>query len=380
MTSTDHLPEILPYAEDIKGIDTYENKLNSCSNASGSSVIFQDFASSELVAANAEHSKSSLDEDEDDTPSDTRSARFRQQQRNLECINKNIDSPKIGEEEIEDKYSSEDEDDDTPTDRRSARFRQYHSQHVSECEDRQSDASNECKIDELTNTNETVLKSNKTKNVEKAALTARTLWVSGFENNSKLSDLKNLFCKHGKVTDAKMVKSIKGTQRKWYVLLTMDNSKDASTCIQNLDHSELGGHVISVKRRKTLPRVIKFDASVVKKQVVKTVKIDYMAGKSDTESKKGENEKYKEDWEDVDYKPYDYQKEINMMKKAKAEMYKHLPSHPKLSPREESREVTDGSPVVQQVYNQEEFRGLRACPSSSPLLKHFVPRNKQSDE
>lgn len=133
--------------------------------------------------------------------------------------------------------------------------------------------------------------------VQQVALTARTLWVTGLASTSKVSDLKNLFSKHGKVTSAKIVRSTKGTQRKWYGLLTMATSKDASKCIQKLHRTELGGHVISVERRQTAPIVKKSENSTVKKQVVKDSVKDSIVGKSDNDSKKsqdGVEEKRKE--------------------------------------------------------------------------------------
>ncbi|GBM77900.1 Scaffold attachment factor B2 [Araneus ventricosus] len=121
--------------------------------------------------------------------------------------------------------------------------------------------------------------------VQQVALTARTLWVTGLASTSKVSDLKNLFSKHGKVTSAKIVRSTKGTQRKWYGLLTMATSKDASKCIQKLHRTEFGGHVISVERRQTAPIVKKSDASSVKKPAAKGEVKDSASTKSDDAKK-----------------------------------------------------------------------------------------------
>ncbi|XP_054712389.1 SAFB-like transcription modulator [Uloborus diversus] len=123
--------------------------------------------------------------------------------------------------------------------------------------------------------------------VQQVALTARTLWVTGLASTSKVSDLKNLFSKHGKVTSAKIVRSTKGTQRKWYGLLTMATSKDASKCIQKLHRTEFGGHVISVERRQTAPIVKKSEASSAKKQVSKGE--EATPGKSDHDIKKSQS-------------------------------------------------------------------------------------------
>ncbi|KFM65276.1 Scaffold attachment factor B2, partial [Stegodyphus mimosarum] len=125
--------------------------------------------------------------------------------------------------------------------------------------------------------------------VQQVALTARTLWVTGLASTSKVSDLKNLFSKHGKVTSAKIVRSTKGTQRKWYGLLTMATSKDASKCIQKLHRTEFGGHVISVERRQTAPIVKKSEASTVKKQILKGDVKDISALKTD-DAKKGQSD------------------------------------------------------------------------------------------
>lgn len=165
--------------------------------------------------------------------------------------------------------------------------------------------SNEVNASDAGDANSTDSKGSKSKvlkvigkdKVQQVALTARTLWVTGLASTSKVSDLKNLFSKHGKVTSAKIVRSTKGTQRKWYGLLTMATSKDASKCIQKLHRTELGGHVISVERRQTAPIVKKSDASAVKKQVVKDGVKDSIMGKSDHDSKKsqdGDDEKKKE--------------------------------------------------------------------------------------
>ena len=154
-------------------------------------------------------------------------------------------------------------------------------------------------------TNSTDSKSSKSKvlkvigkdKVQQVAVTARTLWVTGLSSTSKVSDLKNLFNKHGKVTTAKIVRSTKGTQRKWYGLLTMATSKDATKCIQKLHRTELGGHVISVERRQTAPIVKKSETSAVKKQAVKDGVKDSIVGKSEHDMKKsqdGDDEKQKE--------------------------------------------------------------------------------------
>ncbi|KAG8190096.1 hypothetical protein JTE90_006034 [Oedothorax gibbosus] len=132
---------------------------------------------------------------------------------------------------------------------------------------------------------------------QQVALTARTLWVTGLASTSKVSDLKNLFTKHGKVTTAKIVRSTKGTQRKWYGLLTMATSKDASTCIQKLHRTEFGGHVISVERRQTAPIVKKSDPAATKKPVAKDG-VKEAASKTDDAKKSSEDKKRSESGED----------------------------------------------------------------------------------
>lgn len=131
--------------------------------------------------------------------------------------------------------------------------------------------------------------------VQQVALTARTLWVTGLASTSKVSDLKNLFSKHGKVTSAKIVRNTKGTQRKWYGLLTVASSKDASKCIQKLHRTEFGGHIISVERRQTAPIVKKSDASAVKKPAAKGDVKDTTKTESDDTKKSStmvENDKH----------------------------------------------------------------------------------------
>ncbi|GFW21470.1 scaffold attachment factor B2 [Trichonephila clavipes] len=138
--------------------------------------------------------------------------------------------------------------------------------------------------------------------VQQVPLTARTLWVAGLVSTSKVSDLKILFSKHGKVTSAKIVRNTKGTQRKWYGLLTVASSKDASKCIQKLHRTEFGGHIISVERRQTAPIVKKSDALAVKKPAAKGELKDTTKSESEDAKKSStgvENDKHS-DAEDED--------------------------------------------------------------------------------
>ncbi|GFY55847.1 scaffold attachment factor B2 [Trichonephila inaurata madagascariensis] len=138
--------------------------------------------------------------------------------------------------------------------------------------------------------------------VQQVALTARTLWVTGLASTSKVSDLKILFSKHGKVTSAKIVRNTKGTQRKWYGLLTVASSKDASKCIQKLHRTEFGGHIISVERRQIAPIVKKFDTLTVKKPAAKGEVKDTTKSESEDAKKSStgvENDKHS-DAEDED--------------------------------------------------------------------------------
>ncbi|XP_015923921.1 SAFB-like transcription modulator [Parasteatoda tepidariorum] len=130
--------------------------------------------------------------------------------------------------------------------------------------------------------------------VQQFAVTARTLWVAGLTSTSKASDLKNLFSKHGKVSSVKIVRNTKGTQRKWFGLLTMATSKDASKCIEKLHRTEFGGHVISVERRQTAPIVKKSEAAVVKKPTPKNDVKESVTAKTDKDVKKPSEEKRKE--------------------------------------------------------------------------------------
>lgn len=293
-----------------------------------------------------------LDPDEHEFESAAEVASVRSSKRKSETgVNSEIgEDEEMDTSEIDQKESSpktitlEDDDDDTPCsdeemddynkhkeDTESARFRtatQARQETVNEDNEMNVSTENENTSDGTKNTNEesdankvenesneinadagdansTDSKGSKSKvlkvigkdKVQQVAVTARTLWVTGLSSTSKVSDLKNLFSKHGKVTSAKIVRSTKGTQRKWYGLLTMATSKDATKCIQKLHRTELGGHVISVERRQTAPIVKKSETSAVKKQAVKDGVKDSVVGKSDHDSKKsqdGDDEKQKE--------------------------------------------------------------------------------------
>ncbi|GIY51099.1 scaffold attachment factor B2 [Caerostris darwini] len=125
--------------------------------------------------------------------------------------------------------------------------------------------------------------------VQQVAMTAKTLWVIGLTSTSKVGDLKNLFSKHGKVTSAKIVRTAKGTRCKWYGLLTMATSKDASKCIQKLHRTEFGGHVISVERRQIAPILKKAETLVTKKPTEKVEEKDSTINKSDESKKQNES-------------------------------------------------------------------------------------------
>lgn len=79
----------------------------------------------------------------------------------------------------------------------------------------------------------------------------RNLWVSGLSQQTRATDLKQLFTKFGKVVGAKVVTNTRTPGTRCYGYVTMASVKDATECIENLHRTELHGRLISVERAKS---------------------------------------------------------------------------------------------------------------------------------
>uniref|UniRef100_A0A8C7G5B8 Scaffold attachment factor B n=1 Tax=Oncorhynchus kisutch TaxID=8019 RepID=A0A8C7G5B8_ONCKI len=81
----------------------------------------------------------------------------------------------------------------------------------------------------------------------------RNLWVSGLSSNTRATDLKTLFSKHGKVVGAKVVTNARSPGARCYGFVTMCSTEEATKCISHLNRTELHGRMISVERAKNEP-------------------------------------------------------------------------------------------------------------------------------
>ncbi|XP_031642060.1 scaffold attachment factor B2 isoform X1 [Oncorhynchus kisutch] len=85
------------------------------------------------------------------------------------------------------------------------------------------------------------------------ASSGRNLWVSGLSSNTRATDLKTLFSKHGKVVGAKVVTNARSPGARCYGFVTMCSTEEATKCISHLNRTELHGRMISVERAKNEP-------------------------------------------------------------------------------------------------------------------------------
>uniref|UniRef100_A0A5S6R1A4 Scaffold attachment factor B1 n=1 Tax=Trichuris muris TaxID=70415 RepID=A0A5S6R1A4_TRIMR len=91
--------------------------------------------------------------------------------------------------------------------------------------------------------------SNSTKSTSDYSVTS--LWVTGIPPSVRAADIKALFSKHGRVHLAKIVTCAKLPGSKCYGFITMVSPEEATKCIQELNHTELNGKVITVERAKS---------------------------------------------------------------------------------------------------------------------------------
>ncbi|XP_029562637.1 scaffold attachment factor B2 isoform X2 [Salmo trutta] len=85
------------------------------------------------------------------------------------------------------------------------------------------------------------------------ASSGRNLWVSGLSSNTRATDLKTLFSKHGKVVGAKVVTNARSPGARCYGFVTMCSTEETTKCISHLNRTELHGRMITVERAKNEP-------------------------------------------------------------------------------------------------------------------------------
>ncbi|XP_014071699.1 scaffold attachment factor B2 isoform X2 [Salmo salar] len=86
-----------------------------------------------------------------------------------------------------------------------------------------------------------------------APASGRNLWVSGLSSNTRATDLKTLFSKHGKVVGAKVVTNARSPGARCYGFVTMCSTEETTKCISHLNRTELHGRMITVERAKNEP-------------------------------------------------------------------------------------------------------------------------------
>lgn len=74
------------------------------------------------------------------------------------------------------------------------------------------------------------------------------LWVSNLSPETKATDLKRLFSRHGKLLGAKIVTSARTPGARCYGYVTMANMDDADRCIRFLHRVELHGRLVYVEK------------------------------------------------------------------------------------------------------------------------------------
>ncbi|XP_063696718.1 SAFB-like transcription modulator [Culicoides brevitarsis] len=94
-------------------------------------------------------------------------------------------------------------------------------------------------------------KSSSSSAASKSSSHGRNLWVSGLSQQTRATDLKQLFTKYGKVVGAKVVTNTRTPGTRCYGYVTMSSAKDATECIEHLHRTELHGRMISVERAKS---------------------------------------------------------------------------------------------------------------------------------
>lgn len=76
----------------------------------------------------------------------------------------------------------------------------------------------------------------------------RNLWITNISQNTRATELKQVFSAHGKVIGAKVVINAKYPGACCYGYVTMDTIEDAEKCIKNLNNTELKGQIIKIEK------------------------------------------------------------------------------------------------------------------------------------
>ncbi|BFZ17267.1 hypothetical protein BsWGS_20305 [Bradybaena similaris] len=87
--------------------------------------------------------------------------------------------------------------------------------------------------------------------VKKASQAGRNLWVNGLYANTKATDLKTLFGRHGKVVATKVVTNTRSPASRCFGLVTLSSAEDATKCIQQLHNTNFRGRRITLERAQT---------------------------------------------------------------------------------------------------------------------------------
>ena len=73
------------------------------------------------------------------------------------------------------------------------------------------------------------------------------IYVSGITDETKASDLHDLFSKHSTVTDAKIIRFSK-IPNQCFGLITIENDQQYSKCFQNINKTTFKGNTIMLSR------------------------------------------------------------------------------------------------------------------------------------
>lgn len=100
-----------------------------------------------------------------------------------------------------------------------------------------------------------VVITNERFNVSKEKTTEQKLYVSGISEETKASDLQDLFTKHAKIIDAKIIRFSK-IPNKCFGLVTFENDSQLEKCVQALNKASLKGCAIALSQVSSLLLVI----------------------------------------------------------------------------------------------------------------------------
>ena len=88
--------------------------------------------------------------------------------------------------------------------------------------------------------------SNSNKSVKEKSSSVK-IYVSGITDETKASDLHDLFSKHSTVTDAKIIRFSK-IPNQCFGLITIENDQQYSKCFQNINKTTFKGNTIMLSR------------------------------------------------------------------------------------------------------------------------------------